>query len=91
MFQKEMTNALILLSHFVQIIAYLSSALNPFIYSYMSEAFRANLKLTFQNCCSIISEDTQMTETTIVSLNAKPVGKTKKKENFLDSFFSGMI
>ena len=39
--------------HFVQIIAYLSSALNPFIYSYMSEAFRTNLKNEWRNgfCC----------------------------------------
>lgn len=42
---------LILITHFVQIIAYLSSALNPFIYSYMSEAFRNNLKLELSNCC----------------------------------------
>lgn len=49
-FNYENTISLILVSHFVQIIAYLSSALNPFIYSYMSEAFKNNLKLTFSNC-----------------------------------------
>ena len=45
-FNYENTISLILVSHFVQIIAYLSSALNPFIYSYMSEAFKNNLKST---------------------------------------------
>ena len=49
-FNYENTISLILVSHFVQIIAYLSSALNPFIYSYTSEAFKNNLKLTFSNC-----------------------------------------
>lgn len=49
-FNIEAPFILIIISHFVQVIAYMSSALNPFIYSYMSEAFRVNLKSAF-NCC----------------------------------------
>ncbi len=46
----------ILISHLFQIIAYLSSALNPFIYSYMSEGFRNNLKIELNNCCCCWSD-----------------------------------
>ena len=42
---------LLLITHFSQIIAYFSSALNPFIYSYMSEAFKANLESAVTTCC----------------------------------------
>ena len=49
-FKIEPPFILIIISHFVQVIAYMSSALNPFIYSYMSEAFRINLNSAF-NCC----------------------------------------
>lgn len=43
----------IIISHYVQVVAYMSSALNPFIYSYMSEAFRTNLNGVLEscNCC----------------------------------------
>ena len=42
---------LIIFSHFSQLIAYLSSALNPAIYSYMSEVFRNELKMVLSNFC----------------------------------------
>lgn len=41
---------LVVISHLVQIIAYMSSALNPFIYSYMSEAFRTSFRLVLESC-----------------------------------------
>lgn len=41
----------IFLSQIISIVAYCSSALNPFIYSYMSESFRASLKSEFSGCC----------------------------------------
>lgn len=43
------------IAHFVQICAYMSSTINPFIYSYMSEAFRNDLKTAFDNFCFNIS------------------------------------
>ena len=63
-FKNDNTHTLMLVSHFVQIIAYLSSALNPFIYSYMSEAFRTNLQLTFTNCCCFTNNDQQVVGST---------------------------
>ena len=50
-FKKEVSQTHILISHFIYMLAYLSSALNPFIYSYMSEAFRTNFQLELNNCC----------------------------------------
>lgn len=50
-FERSHSEFLIIVSHLVQIIAYMSSALNPFIYSYMSEAFRTNVQLVLDNCC----------------------------------------
>lgn len=52
-FEYRQSELLIIISHLVQIIAYMSSALNPFIYSYMSEAFRTSFRLVLDscNCC----------------------------------------
>jgi hypothetical protein len=38
-----------ILSNLTQLVAYLNSALNPILYSYLSENFRSNFKLTFLN------------------------------------------
>jgi hypothetical protein len=54
--EKNQPLILIILSHFSQLIAYMSSALNPFIYSYMSEMFRNDLKAVFASCCSCLRE-----------------------------------
>ena len=48
--KKNYTLILTVMTHLVQVVAYMSSALNPFIYSYMSEAFRIDLKLVLTNC-----------------------------------------
>lgn len=52
-FEYNQSELLTIISHLVQTIAYMSSALNPFIYSYMSEAFRTSLQLAIDtcNCC----------------------------------------
>lgn len=38
------------ISNLVQVLCYMSSMLNPFIYSYMSEAFKMNLKHSANGC-----------------------------------------
>ncbi|CAF0729349.1 unnamed protein product [Brachionus calyciflorus] len=71
----EAPSFLIIVSHFVQVVAYMSSALNPFIYSYMSEAFRANLNEALGNCCCWRKKD-------FISLELKEIRKDSliKKE-----------
>ena len=56
------------LSHLVQVGAYLSSTLNPFIYSYMSEGFRTNFKLILTKCCPRLAATTE----------TSPINKPKK-------------
>lgn len=50
---EDSNDIIIFVSNLTQLIAYLNSALNPILYSYLSENFRSNLKLTFLNtiCC----------------------------------------
>lgn len=52
-FEYSQSHLLTIISHLVQTIAYMSSALNPIIYSYMSEAFRTSFQLVIEscNCC----------------------------------------
>lgn len=49
-FKNQQIILFVVISHFIQVIAYMSSALNPFIYSYMSEAFRSSFQLVLNNC-----------------------------------------
>jgi hypothetical protein len=46
----EYSPLLSILSNFAQVLCYMSSMLNPFIYSYMSEAFKNDLRLACSNC-----------------------------------------
>lgn len=52
------------MSQLMSIVAYCSSALNPFIYSYMSESFRASLKSEFSGCCCWFEETTHHEQAT---------------------------
>jgi hypothetical protein len=47
-YENDLTIAI--LTHFVQVVAYLSSATNPIIYSYMNETFRTDLNFVFESC-----------------------------------------
>ena len=47
--EKSHSIVLRILSHSVQVVAYFSSAINPLIYSYMSESFRVDLKAAIAN------------------------------------------
>jgi hypothetical protein len=50
---KSNSILLAIISHSAQVIAYFSSAINPFIYSYMNESFRNDLKASVRKltCC----------------------------------------
>lgn len=50
MFGSEFNMLLILIYNFIQVLCYTSSMLNPFIYSYMSEAFKVDLKRACSHC-----------------------------------------
>ena len=87
---------LTILSHFSQVIAYMSSALNPIIYSYMSEAFKTNLKYSVASCCcckiseNLESEDIHEFELKKKNKNSLINRSTrfsiKKDENFKKRF-----
>ena len=62
---KSNSILLAIISHSAQVIAYFSSAINPFIYSYMNESFRNDLKasirkLTFCLCCGTSTNNDSM-------------------------------
>ena len=43
---EEYHNSIMYLSNITQLIAYLNSALNPILYSFLSEDFQSNFKFT---------------------------------------------
>nr|QVK45657.1 G protein-coupled receptor [Proales similis] len=49
MLGREFSQLLLILAHLSQMVAYMNSALNPFIYSYMSEAFKTDFKLVINS------------------------------------------
>ncbi len=52
-YQREFRPTFTVLTNLIQVLCYMSSMLNPFIYSYMSEAFKADLQraLAQISCC----------------------------------------
>ena len=83
-FKKEVSQTHILISPFIYMLAYLSSALNPFIYSYMSEAFRTNFQLELNNCCcfrdALTSDTTFRSESNKKSQPCWTSGKNQRKD-----------
>nr|QVK45656.1 G protein-coupled receptor [Proales similis] len=77
-------------SHFVQVIAYLSSMLNPFIYSYLTEGFRSEFKLVVEKfCCVSFKPDRSNSQDTAASdretaadlniINSRPAVNTRSQ------------
>jgi allatostatin receptor len=74
---------LIISSHFAQVVAYLSSTLNPFIYSYMSEVFQKELKIVLNNfcgCCFASSTDHAQKRQTIKAKRDPEVEQADDKQ-----------
>jgi hypothetical protein len=79
---------LIILSHFSQLIAYLSSALNPAIYSYMSEVFRNELKMVLSNVCCCFNGCSFLTEKSNDSNNKIEHEQQRKQSCIVNNSFN---
>jgi hypothetical protein len=49
--ENRCTNIILAVAHWTQVSAYLSSVCNPYIYCFLSETFRNQCQVAFDNCC----------------------------------------
>lgn len=77
------------MSQLMSIVAYCSSALNPFIYSYMSESFRASLKSEFSGCCCWFEDTTHHEQQNVLTHQINHEGSLVSRSKSLRSTIRG--